>query len=301
MTPHATPSSPSSRRHAGLPAQAGIGFKPQHFEALMADAHPPGFVEVHAENYMGAGGLPHAQLQAVHERVALSVHGVGLSIGAASAPSEMHLDRLATLMARHEPERFSEHLAWSTHDGRFYNDLLPLRYDNAALRRVCAHVDRVQSRLQRRMLLENPSSYFEFPGSSWSEAGFLREVVARTGCGLLLDVNNVYVSCSNHARDPLAWLREAPLAAVHEIHLAGHARDFDDWGRALLVDDHGSQVRGEVWELYAEVLARIGPAPTLVEWDTDVPAYAVLRAQAGKAQRHLDEAAASRQLQRACA
>ena len=302
MTPHAAkPSSSLSLRRAGLPMQAGIGFKPQHFDALMADAAPPAFVEVHAENYMGAGGLPHAQLHALHERLALSVHGVGLSIGAATPPSEGHLDRLAILLDRHQPERFSEHLAWSTHDGRFYNDLLPLRYDNGALRRVCAHVDRVQSRLQRRLLLENPSSYFEFPGSTWSEAGFLREVVARTGCGLLLDVNNVYVSCHNHGRDARAWLDEAPLASVHEIHLAGHARDVDDWGRALLVDDHGSEVGDEVWTLYRDVLARTGPLPTLVEWDTDVPDYAVLREQARHAQRHIDRARACRRAEEACA
>ena len=302
MTPHAAkPSSSLSLRRAGLPMQAGIGFKPQHFEELMADAAPPAFVEVHAENYMGAGGLPHAQLHALHERVALSVHGVGLSIGAATPPSETHLDRLSALLDRHQPERFSEHLAWSTHDGRFYNDLLPLRYDTAALQRVCAHVDRVQSRLQRRLLLENPSSYFEFPGGTWSEAGFLREVVARTGCGLLLDVNNIYVSCHNHGRDARAWLDEAPLASAHEIHLAGHARDVDDWGRALLVDDHGSEVSAEVWALYRDVLARTGPVPTLIEWDTDVPAYAVLREQARQAQRLIDREVACRRAEEACA
>jgi len=298
VTPHAaTPSSSFSRRRAGLPLQAGIGFKPQHFDALMADVEPPGFVEVHAENYMGAGGLPHAQLQALHERIALSVHGVGLSIGAATPPSEAHLDRLATLLERHQPERFSEHLAWSTHDGRFYNDLLPLRYDHAALLRVCAHVDRVQSRLQRRMLLENPSSYFEFPGSTWSEAGFLKEVVARSGCGLLLDVNNVYVSCSNHGRDARAWLEEAPLASVHEIHLAGHARDIDDWGRALLVDDHGSRVAQDVWDLYIEALELTGPVPTLIEWDTDVPAYAVLREEARQAQQGIERVTSCRRFE----
>ena len=289
MTPHAGASAaPLSSRRAGLPLQAGLGFKPQHFGALMADPDPPGFVEVHAENYMGAGGLPHAQLRALHERLPLSVHGVGLSIGAATPPDEHHLDRLATLLARHEPERFSEHLAWSTHDGRFYNDLLPLRYDAATLARVCAHVDRVQSRLRRRLLLENPSSYFEFPGSTWSEAGFLSEVVMRTGCGLLLDVNNVYVSCSNHGRDPLAWFDEAPLRSIGEVHLAGHARDLDDWGRELLVDDHGSRVCEAVWSLYEELLERTGPLPTLVEWDTDLPGYEVLRAEARKAQARLD-------------
>jgi uncharacterized protein (UPF0276 family) len=266
----------------------------QHYDEKLAA--PPPFVEVHAENYMGAGGLPHAQLRALHERLPISVHGVGLSIGAASPPAEAHLDRLATLLARHEPERFSEHLAWSTHDGRFYNDLLPLRYDGATLQRVCAHIDRVQSRLGRQMLLENPSSYFEFPGGSWSEPEFLAQVIARTGCGLLLDVNNVYVSCANHGHETRAYLDALPLHAVGEVHLAGHARDFDDWGRALLVDDHGSRVGAPVWTLYADLLMRAGPLPTLVEWDTDVPEYAVLREEAMRAQMHLELVATMRRV-----
>jgi uncharacterized protein (UPF0276 family) len=243
---------------------------------------------------MGAGGLPHAQLRELHARMPLSVHGVGLSIGAATPPDQAHLDRLAALLARHQPESFSEHLAWSTHDGRFYNDLLPLRYDEATLRRVCAHLDLVQSRLDRRILLENPSSYFEFPGSELSEAEFLAEVVARSGCGLLLDVNNLYVSCHNHGQDPRAWLDVRPLQAVGEVHLAGHARDIDDWGRALLVDDHGSRVCAAVWSLYEELLARTGPVPTLVEWDSDVPGYTVLRGESLQAQALLEQAAATR-------
>ena len=295
MTPHPVPP-PSSLfcRRAGLPTQAGLGFKPQHFEDLRSDAMPPAFIEVHAENYMGAGGLPHAQLHALHAQLPLSVHGVGLSIGAATPPDEAHLARLATLLARHQPESFSEHLAWSTHDGRFYNDLLPLRYDEATLRRVCAHLDLVQGRLGRRILLENPSSYFEFPGSELSEAAFLAEVVARSGCGLLLDVNNLYVSCHNHGHDPLDWLDLLPLHAVGEVHLAGHARDIDDWGRALLVDDHGSRVCAGVWSLYEALLARTGPVPTLVEWDSALPDYAVLRGEALEAQALLDQAAAVR-------
>lgn len=295
MTPHAAPPPSSLSCHRGrLPTQAGLGFKPQHFDAILADAAPPAFVEVHAENYLGAGGLPHAQLQALHERMPLSVHGVGLSIGAATPPDEAHLDRLAALLARHQPESFSEHLAWSTHDGRFYNDLLPLRYDNATLQRVCAHLDRVQSRLGRRILLENPSSYFEFPGGSWSEPEFLARLVARSGCGLLLDLNNLYVSCHNHCHDPQSWLDALPLHAVGEVHVAGHARQIDDWGRALLVDDHGSRVGAAVWALYQDLLARIGPVPTLVEWDTDVPAYAVLRGEVLQAQAQLEQAAATR-------
>jgi uncharacterized protein (UPF0276 family) len=285
MTPIANASpSPLFAGAAGLPPQAGLGFKAQHFDALLADGGRPAFIEVHAENYMGAGGLPHAQLRALHERMALSVHGVGLSIGAATPPDEAHLARLAALLERHQPESFSEHLAWSTHDGRFYNDLLPLRYDEPTLARVCTNLDRVQSRLRRRLLLENPSSYFEVPGSRLGEADFLAEVVARSGCGLLLDLNNLYVSCSNHGWDARAYLDALPLAAIGEVHLAGHARDFDTWGRALLVDDHGSRVCEAVWSLYGDLLARTGALPTLVEWDTDVPAYEVLRAEAARAQ-----------------
>jgi uncharacterized protein (UPF0276 family) len=295
VTPHpALPPSSFFCCRAGLPPQVGLGFKPQHFDSLLADATPPAFIEVHAENYLGAGGLPHAQLRELHARMPLSVHGVGLSIGGATPPDEAHLDRLAMLLERHQPESFSEHLAWSTHDGRFYNDLLPLRYDEATLRRVCAHLDRVQSRLGRRILLENPSSYFEFPGSELSEAEFLAQVVARSGCGLLLDVNNLYVSCHNHGQDPRAALDRLPLHAIGEVHLAGHAHDIDDWGRALLVDDHGSRVCAAVWSLYEELLGRTGPLPTLVEWDTDVPEYAELRGEALEAQALIEQSAATR-------
>lgn len=278
------PASPTGGAPApGLPTQAGIGFKPQHFDALMADPSPPAFVEVHAENYLGDGGLPHRQLAAVAERVALSVHGVGLSIGGMAAPDRDHLRRLRSLLARHRAAQFSEHLAWSSHAGVHYPDLLPLRYDDATLARVSAHLAQVQDALGRRILLENPSTYVEFDGGDRDEAAFITEVVHRSGCGLLLDVNNAYVSCRNHGRDPAAYLAALPLHAVGEIHLAGHAEVPDADGGTLLVDDHGSAVPMPVWTLYRAVLARTGPCPTLVEWDTDVPAYAVLRAQAAQA------------------
>ena len=277
----------SSPRGAGLPAQAGIGFKPSHYQALIDDQQPPGFIEVHAENYLGAGGLPHAQLAALSARLPLSVHGVGLSIGGQSLDAS-HLDRIAALLARHPAASFSEHLAWSTHDGRFFGDLLPLPYDAATLRRVCRHVSRVQDRLGRRMLLENPSTYLAYATSTLDEPQFLADVVARTGCGLLLDLNNVHVSCHNLGHDPRAYLAALPLHAVGEIHLAGHAVEALDADTTLLIDDHGSPVREPVWALYAEVIATLGPLPTLIEWDTDVPDYAVLRAQALRAQAVLD-------------
>lgn len=277
----------------GLPMQAGIGFKPVHFDALMADPAPPAFVEVHAENYFGAGGLPHRQLAALRERVALSVHGVGLSIGGSDPLDRGHLQRLRRLLDRHPAAQFSEHLAWSSHAGIHYPDLLPLCYDDASLQRVCAHVGEVQDLLRRRMLLENPSTYVEFECDEHAEAGFLAEVVRRSGCGLLLDVNNAYVSCRNHRRDPRVYLAALPLYAVGEIHLAGHATLADADGGELLVDDHGSAVADVVWTLYREVLAQIGPRPTLVEWDTDVPDYPVLCGQAALAEACLHDAASA--------
>nr|WP_257644171.1 DUF692 domain-containing protein [Luteimonas salinisoli] len=275
-----------------MPVRAGVGFKAVHFDALQADPAPPGFIEVHAENYMGAGGAPHARLAALRERLPVSLHGVGLSIGGEEPPDPAHLDRLVALIARHRPAAFSEHLAWSTHHGRFFNDLLPLRYDSRSLARVCAHIDRVQERLGLRMLLENPATYLEFEGSTYGEADFLAEIVRRTGCGLLLDVNNVHVSCHNNGHDPQAYLAALPLGAVGEIHLAGHAEERDADGGVLLIDDHGAPVADAVWALYARALAMTGPVATLIEWDNHVPGYAALREQARLAEAILEQAAA---------
>lgn len=267
----------------GLPPQAGAGFKPQHLTDWLADPRPPAFVEVHAENYMGDGGAPHAQLHGLREMLPLSLHGVGLSIGSEAGLDTAHLERLARLVARYEPAAFSEHLAWSTHDHRFLNDLLPLVYDARVLDRVCAHVDQVQSRLGMRMWLENPSTYFSFADSTFDEPEFISRVVGRTGCGLLLDINNVHVSCHNQRRDPLAYLSALPLPEVGQVHLAGHACDADPEGNAVLIDNHGAPVSTAVWELYAHVLASTGPVATLVEWDRDVPDYAVLRGEVRRA------------------
>ncbi|MGH8076959.1 MAG: MNIO family bufferin maturase, partial [Lysobacter sp.] len=274
--------------NTGLPRQAGVGFKPQHLQALLADVDAPAFVEVHAENYMGAGGASHAGLTRIRERGPISIHGVGLSIGAEVPLDSVHLDRLAHLLERYQPAAFSEHLAWSTHDGRFLSDLLPLTYDAPTLDRVCAHIDQVQQRLRTRMLLENPSTYFEFEASCMTEPEFIARVVERTGCGLLLDVNNVHVSCHNHRHDPWAYLSALPLSSVGEIHLAGHAMEVADDGQSLLIDNHGAPVAPAVWALYARVLAVTGPIATLIEWDQDVPTYAGLRAQARRADRMLD-------------
>ena len=268
----------------GLPARAGVGLKPQHFRDVLDTRPDIGFFEVHAENYMVDGGPFHHFLGRIREHYPLSLHGVGLSIGAEGPLDESHLARLAALIVRYEPASFSEHLAWSTHGEMFLNDLLPVPYDRATLQRVCEHVDRVQARLKRRMLLENPSTYVEFAASTMSEAQFLREVLQRTGCGLLLDVNNVHVSCVNHGRDALAFIDALPLDAVGEIHLAGFARDHDAAGAPLLIDSHGTPVDDAVWALYATVIARLGCVPTLLERDNDVPSLTTLLAEAQRAE-----------------
>lgn len=271
--------------HIALPQGSGIGFKPVHAAALLAHGRDLDFIEVHAENLMGAGGPVHGQMDAVRAAFPLSVHGVGLSIGGAQPLDRAHLERLARVVERFEPHSVSEHLAWSTHDGVFFNDLLPMAYDDATLERVVAHVRQVQDRLQRQVLIENPSTYVERAGSAMEEVHFLAAVVARTGCGLLLDLNNVVVSQRNRGASPDDYLARFPLHAVGEVHLAGHAIETLDDGAALRIDDHGSPVGDETWRLYARIVARAGALPTLVEWDTDVPAFETLANEARTARR----------------
>lgn len=276
-------------RHAAdrLPDAAGVGYKPQHFNALMDRPGPVQWLEIHAENYMGDGGRPLAQLRHLAERFAISVHGVGLSIGGDGVLDGAHLERLKHLVGWLNPARFSEHLAWSTHEGHFLNDLLPLPYTAATLDRVAAHIDTVQQALGRQMLLENPSSYLAFAESTWDEPDFLAAIVARTGCGLLLDVNNVFVSATNLGFAPQAYIDAFPLDHVGEIHLGGHDTDGDDHGAPLLIDSHGRAVADPVWALLDYTLVRSGPRPVLIEWDTDVPDWPVLKAEADRAQAAL--------------
>ena len=277
-------------RASSLPACIGVGFKPAHFRDILAAAQPVGFVEVHAENYMGAGGPPHAQLGALCERYALSVHGVGLSIGSMRPLDRDHLMRIKMLCERYAPESFSEHLAWSSHGDIYLNDLLPLPYTQQTLTRVAQHVDEVQTALGRQMLLENPATYIRFSESTIPEVDFLTEVSSRTGCGLLLDINNVFVSAMNHGTQPLPYLDSFPLDRVKEIHLGGHDKEADDAGVPLLIDTHGSPIAEAVWTLYAHVIARTGPIATLIEWDNDVPDWSRLRAEAVAAQAILSGA-----------
>lgn len=271
-----------------LPARPGVGYKPQHFEALLATPSPVGWLEIHAENYMGAGGRPLAQLRHLAERFPISVHGVGLSIGGEGPLDADHLARLKQLCGWLNPASFSEHLAWSTHDGAYLNDLLPLPYTAKTLNRVADHIDEVQEYLGRPMLLENPSSYVAFAETEMDEVEFLTQITRRTGCGLLLDVNNVYVSGINQNFDPLAYLKSFPLRLVGEIHLGGHEVDSDDHGNPLLIDSHGTEVVDPVWALYSQVIAMGGPRPTLIEWDNDVPDWPVLAAEAARASMVLD-------------
>jgi uncharacterized protein len=278
-----------------IPPRAGVGLKPEHYGTILDSRPRIGFFEVHAENYMGAGGPPHRYLAEIRKRYPLSLHGVGLSIGADAPLDREHLHRLKHLIERYQPGLFSEHLAWSTHESAFFNDLLPVPYTAETLASVCAHVDQVQETLGRQMLLENPSTYLAFVESTYSEIDFIAEVASRTGCGLLLDINNVHVSSINQDWDPMRYIDEFPLRHVGEIHLAGHSRDADNRGRPLLIDTHDRPVDDIVWALFAHTIERLGSTPTLIEWDANVPPWAELQAEADRAERIICKAAKNAQ------
>ncbi|HUR43438.1 MAG TPA: DUF692 domain-containing protein [Aestuariivirga sp.] len=271
---------PVAKIEPSLADRAGLGLKAEHYREILKEKPDVGFFEIHAENYMGAGGPPHCYLAAIRELYPISLHGVGLSLGGPRPLDPAHLSKLKALNDRYKPVLFSEHLAWSTHDTGYLPDLLPLAYTQATLRRVCDHVNHTQDAMGRQMLLENPSSYLTFEESSFAEADFIGEIAARTGCGLLLDINNVFVSARNLKLDHLSYIAAYPLELVQEIHVAGHAAVEDELGEPLLIDAHGSPVADAVWSLYAEVIARAGPRPTLIERDNDVPPLAVLLAEA---------------------
>jgi uncharacterized protein len=265
-----------------IPAQAGIGLRfPHHGEVLQQHPAVPWF-EVHAENYFG-GGAVRRTLEAVRCDYPLSLHGVGLSLGSAEGLDPAHLERLAQLTREIEPGLVSEHLSWSVAGGQYLADLLPLPMTEEALEVVCRHVQQTQERLGRTILIENPSSYLQFAHSIIPEWEFLACVVRRTGCGLLCDLNNIFVSASNHGWDPLAYLEALPAQAIGEYHLAGHAERTLESGRVIRIDDHGSRVASEVWSLYQQALQRCGARPTLIEWDTEIPAFEVLLEEAALA------------------
>jgi uncharacterized protein (UPF0276 family) len=277
MRPMARPTPATPDPHSPL---AGIGLKPAHYREALACRARGFWVEAHPENYMTPGGPRHDWLAAIGRAHPLSFHGVGLSLGGAERPDPGHLRALAALCARHQPFMVSEHLAWCVHGGVYFGDLLPLPYTRAALDRFCAHVDETQEALGRAILIENPALYVTLNGEM-GEAEFLTETVRRTGCGLLVDVNNVHVTAVNLGRDPIAFLDALPAGAVGEIHIAGH--EADTGGSGLLIDTHGAPVADPVWALYRQALERFGPVPTLVERDNAVPPFAELMAERDRA------------------
>jgi uncharacterized protein (UPF0276 family) len=282
----------ASLRPQTIPLRAGVGLKAEHYRHILDQSPDIGFFEVHAENYMGAGGPPHRYLSAIRERYPLSLHGVGLSIGADAPLDREHLKHLKELVSRYDPGLFSEHLAWSSHGTNFYNDLLPVPYTPETLERVCDHIDEVQKALGQQILLENPSTYLAFAESTYSEPEFISQIAQRTGCGLLFDVNNLYVSCTNQEWDPATYIRDYPLHLVQEIHLAGHKRDRDERNRPLLIDTHDRLVHADVWTLFEYVVGQLGPTPTLIEWDANIPAWPELEAEARRADAILSEVSA---------
>ncbi len=283
---------PHTYSPSALPHSVGVSFKPRHFDAVLENQDGPckavGFLEVHSENYFNDGGANHHQLAQLAETYPLSFHGVGMNLGSAGGLDSTYLDRLKDLIAIYQPAAVSDHIAWTGTQDQYLNDLLPLPYTEEALAILVANVHEAQDRLDRQMLIENPSTYLTFAHSQIDEADFVIEASRRSGAGLLLDINNVYVNACNHGFNPADWLAKIPADLIGEIHLAGHTVKQVD-GVELRIDDHGSAVAMPVWSLYADLIARTGPKPTLIEWDTDVPAWSVLVDEARKAARVMGE------------
>lgn len=270
-----------------IPAAAGIGLRHPHLPGFLSDRPPASWLEVHSENFLAAGGPRRQALERIRADYPVSCHGVGLSLGSAEGLDESHLERLAALFDAVEPGLVSEHVSWSVNQGAYLNDLLPLPYTEEALDVLCRNIDRAQEAFGRQILIENPSTYLTLAASEMSEPEFLAEAQRRSGCGLLLDVNNIHVTTENHGLDAKAYLAALPAEAVGEIHVAGHAVT-ERGGQRLLIDDHASRVPPPVWRLLESALARTGPVPVLVEWDTAIPELEVLLEEAGRAQRILD-------------
>ena len=272
------------RAASPIPARAGIGWRAPHYRELLETRPDVGWIEVHSENYFGAGGAPLHYLEQARELYPLSLHGVGLSLGSADALNRDHLTKLKALIERFEPGLISDHLSWSSIGGTYLNDLLPLPYTEESLKHFVTRVGEAQDFLKREILIENPSSYLTFQHSTIPEAQFLAEVATRSGCGILLDVNNIHVSASNHGFDAQHYLRALPADRVQEIHLAGFSVNRSAEGE-ILIDSHSARVADAVWELYRVAIEHVGACPTLIEWDTDIPALAVLHDEAGMADR----------------
>jgi len=274
-----------------IPARTGIGLRIPHHARVIAEHHCADWLEVHPENYL-SNEVAANELDMIRRDHALSLHAVGISLGSADGVSKEHLARLSGLILRYAPGLVSDHLSWSSTEGVHFPDLLPLPYTEEALKVVARNLDHAQTALRRSILLENPSTYFQIPLSAMSEAEFLGELVRHSGCAVLLDINNIYVSARNHGADPMrslrAYLEAIPAAAIEEIHLAGHTVQCLESGRDIRIDDHGSAVCADVWRLYETTIASIGARPTLIEWDNDLPDLTVLQAEAEKAQVIMD-------------
>lgn len=272
-----------------VPARAGIGLRGEHYRDVLERLPPIGWLEVHSENYFGDGGKPLYYLERIRAHYPLSLHGVGLSVGSTDPLNTAHLDKLKALIHRFEPDLVSEHLCWGAVGGVYLNDLLPLPYTEEALEHMVERVGRVQDYLGREILIENVSSYLEYEASAIPEWEFIAELARRAGCGLLLDVNNVYVNARNHGFDPGVFIDAVPPQAVREVHLAGFTVNRFDDGE-ILIDTHDQPVYPAVWSLYRRAVARLGPVPTLIEWDTDLPPLDTLLAEAGRADAVLEAA-----------
>lgn len=274
--------------HLGIPDRAGVGLRHPHIPAFVRERPPAAWLEIHTENYVGAGGPRLRALEKIRQDYPLSCHGVGLSLGSAEGLDDDHLANIKAVIDRFQPGLISEHVSWSVTGGVYLNDLLPLPYTDEALDIICRNIEHAQEALGRQMLVENPSSYVSFKSSTMPEWEFMAAIVKRTGCGLLLDVNNIHVSAHNHKFDANAYLDAVPLDKVQEIHVAGHFvqhfADEDGTDRVVLIDDHGTHVEPAVWTLFRRALERIGPTPTLVEWDNNIPELDVLLAEARKAE-----------------
>lgn len=278
---------PHLKAAGAIPAQAGIGLRAAHYAEILGLRPRVGWLEVHSENYFGGGGPALDYLERVRAHYPISLHGVGLSLGSTDPLDQAHLRKLKALVQRLEPGLVSDHLSWGSVDGRYFNDLLPLPYTEESLRHFCSRVIEAQAFLGRRILIENPSTYLQFAESAIPEPEFLREVARVTGCGILLDVNNVHVSAFNHRFDAARYLDVIPPRCVGEVHLAGHTR-VGDGNDALLIDTHSAPVSEPVWSLYERALQRFGPVPTLIEWDAELPPLATLVAEAGRAQAMME-------------
>lgn len=270
-----------------LPVCAGVCLKHQHYEHILSKTPKAGWFEVHAENYLGAGGRSLYALEKIRQNYALSIHGVGLSIGSSHGLDKHHLARVAELVTRFEPASFSEHLAWSTHSNQFYSDLLPVPYNREIEDLVCEHIDVIQNLMQRQILLENPSNYLSLDASTMSESELLCNIVRRSGCRLLLDVNNVYLSACNIGYNAEQYIDSLPANQIGELHLAGHSVDDSEPQQPVLIDTHDRAVCEAVWQLYEYTLTRFGPTPTLIEWDNNVPDWNELAAEMHRADQYL--------------